>query len=147
MIHHQPPFQILLLEDNPSDVYLLRLALNTTELDFEIFLLADGAAAVSYLSQEENSTGPLPDLAVLDLNVPKLDGLQVLEILRRNKRFSRLPVVVTTSSSTLSERTRAEQLGVDRFFTKPHDLAGFCQFGCTLKTMLLDLRSQIEPDL
>ncbi len=126
-------YRILLVEDNAADAYLLRKALTDAAVDFELHVLEDGASAVAHI--RENST-PLPHLAVLDLNMPGMDGVELLELLRRNERFRDVPVVITTSSAAPSDRIRAEQLRVQRFLTKPLDLDGFLKLGLILKEVL-----------
>jgi CheY-like chemotaxis protein len=133
----QDRFQILLLEDNPSDTYLFRMALAKAEVNFELIVVQDGAEAVSYIRQEGKfASSPIPDLAVFDLNVPKSGGLQVLKEVRSNERFSSVPIVITTSSSSATERAAAERLGIKRFLTKPMDLDAFLSIGAQLKEVL-----------
>jgi CheY-like chemotaxis protein len=136
---NQSRFQILLLEDNPSDAYLFRMALTKAELNFELIVVEDGADALSYIRQEGRyASSPLPDLAVFDLNVPKSGGLQVLQEVRKSERFASMPVVITTSSNSAVERAAAEGLGVERFLTKPMDLDAFLLIGVVLKDVLLE---------
>ncbi|MBM3774524.1 MAG: response regulator [Acidobacteria bacterium] len=72
------------------------------------------------------------DLAVVDLNLPRNSGIEVLEAIRRNQRLSQVPVVIATSSASPGERARTEQLGVDLFITKPSDLESFLYVGLVL---------------
>jgi CheY-like chemotaxis protein len=136
---NQPHFQILLLEDSPSDAYLFRMALTKAELNFQLTVVEDGADALSYIRQEGRyASSPLPDLAVFDLNVPKSGGLQVLQEVRKSERFALVPVVITTSSNSPIERAAAEGLGVERFLTKPMDLDAFLNIGIVLRDILIE---------
>jgi CheY-like chemotaxis protein len=128
---------ILLVEDNPADVGLFRLALKDAGLDCDLTVLEDGAAALSLIRQPDSSGGArIPDLAVLDLNLPKNGGLEVLEAIRANSSFAKMRVAILSSSSSPRERARIEEFGVDRFITKPLDLDGFLGIGSIVKALL-----------
>lgn len=130
-------FRILLVEDNDGDVYLMRKALESAALNVELIVIDDGAEALTYARSEGKYSGAArPDAAVLDLNLPKADGTEVLEALRRNERFSEVPVVVLTSSASPAERLNMERLGVQHFFTKPPDLKDFLQIGHVIAGLL-----------
>jgi CheY-like chemotaxis protein len=129
--------RILLVEDNPADVGLLRLALKDAEFDCDLTVLEDGAEALALLRRGGYQDGtPIPDLAVIDLNLPKNGGLEVLEAIRANPVFEGMPVAIFSSSSSPRERAKIEEYGVDRFLTKPLDLDGFLGIGSILKTMV-----------
>ena len=88
------PVRILLVEDNTADVYLFRKALLGAELNFDLTVIEDGGRAISFARDEGEYAGsPVPDLFVLDLSLPKNDGIQVLEAIRAKKRFANVPVV------------------------------------------------------
>jgi DNA-binding response OmpR family regulator len=134
---------ILLVEDNPADVGLFRLALKDAELDCDLTVLEDGAAALSLIRHPDSSGGArIPDLAVLDLNLPKNGGLEVLEAIRANSAFATMRVAILSSSSSPRERARIEEFGVDRFITKPLDLDGFLGIGSILKDLLREGNGQ-----
>jgi len=126
---------ILLVEDNPADVGLIRLALKAAQLECELTVLEDGAEALAFLRRQDAQTR-IPDLAVLDLNLPKNGGLEVLEAIRANAAFSGMVVAILSSSSSPRERVKIEEFGVDRFITKPLDLEGFLGIGSILKSLL-----------
>jgi CheY-like chemotaxis protein len=128
--------RILLVEDNPADVGLLRLALKEAELDCDLTVLEDGAAALAFIRQAEAGNARPPDLALLDLNLPKNGGLEVLEAIRAKPALAGMPVAILTSSSSPRERARIEEFGVDRFITKPLDLDGFLGIGWILRDLL-----------
>jgi chemotaxis family two-component system response regulator Rcp1 len=130
-------FDILVIEDNAADVGLLRLALKETGLAFELTVIEDGAEALAYIRREGKYAGmSRPDLVVLDLNLPKKSGMEVLEAIRQNKEMSNVPVAVVTSSSAPLERAMIEGLRVERFITKPPELEDFLRIGGVLIEVL-----------
>ena len=133
------PMRILLVEDNVGDVYLFRKALVGADLNFELTVIEDGSLALDFIRGEGKYAGaPIPDLAVLDLNLPKNDGLQVLGAIRQNERFEKIPVVVTSSAATMPPLP--EQLRVARYIPKPADLEEFLQIGPVLKEIVIENR-------
>src|SRR5690348_8135408 len=104
---------ILLLEDNPGDVRLLRLAMTTAGVDCEFTVIGDGAQAIQYIRRcaEDGEAAP-PDLAILDMDLPKHDGLAILGALRERGPMASLPVVILTSSPNLRELPKLQQLGI-----------------------------------
>lgn len=130
-------FFILVIEDNAADVHLLELALKKAGLNFKLVVLEDGAEAMAFIRREDKYAKiPIPDLAILDLNLPRTSGMEVLAALRRSALAS-VPVAIVTSSSAPQERMKAQALHVERFITKPPDLEDFLQMGTTLKEVLL----------
>ena len=137
------PVRILLVEDNTADVYLLRKALTAAGLDFELTVIEDGGSAIAFARGEREYAGaPAPDLAVIDLSLPKNDGIQVLEALRGAARFAEMPVVVTSSAAVPPARLKQEELRVARYITKPPDLEDFLGIGVTLKEILFQSRAR-----
>lgn len=135
-------FRILLVEDNAADAYLFRMALENAKVNFELTVLSDGAEALAFVRREgKYAESPLPDLAVMDLNLPKNDGAEVLEAVRKSTQFSTLPVVITSSSASPREQARVEQLGIARYIRKPPDLEEFLRVGPVLKQILLENRT------
>lgn len=129
--------RILLVEDNAADVHLFRLALRHAELTCDLTVIEDGAEALSFAKRQgKYSTSPTPDLAVLDLNLPKADGVEVLDAMRATSEFSGVPVVILSSSSSPRERARVNNLSIARFITKPLQLDEFLQMGFILKSLL-----------
>jgi CheY-like chemotaxis protein len=128
---------VLLIEDNPADVELLRRAFSAAQLDCDLTLLEDGAEALEFIRRLDSGAGdPLPDLAVLDWNLPKNDGFEVLQAMRVSTAFAHVPVAVLSSSASGRERDRIEQTGVGRYITKPPDLDQFLEIGRVLKDMI-----------
>jgi CheY-like chemotaxis protein len=133
------PVRILLVEDNEGDVYLFRKALADAGFNFELMVIEDGGRAMAFIRGEGEYSGrPIPDLAVLDLSLPKNDGIQVLEAIRSDERFANMPVVVTSSSAKPPARLKEEHLRIARYITKPPELEGFLQIGTLLRYILLD---------
>jgi CheY-like chemotaxis protein len=131
--------RILLVEDNPGDVELLRLALKKAELECELTVLDDGDEALSLVRQQgQYAAARVPDLVVLDLNVPKYDGAEILEALRANPAFAEVKVAVLSSSSSPRERANLEKFHISRYITKPLDLDEFLRIGEVLKALLAD---------
>lgn len=131
-------FRILVCEDNAADVYLIRHALAHAGVESELTVLEDGAEALAFVRRQQANpdTGVLPHLAILDLNLPKHSGLEILEAIRRDEAFEEMPVVVLSSSSAPRDMERLRQFRVDRYITKPADLDEFLKIGTTLKAML-----------
>lgn len=143
---HNRAFRILLVEDNPGDVYLLRRALKDAELNAELTVIDDGAEALAFArGQGKYAAVSVPDLAVLDLNLPKNDGAAVLEAMRQNQRLSHVPVAIMTSAAPPEDQTKVEKLGIGRFITKPPHLDDFLRIGEMLKEMLLERKTGNAP--
>lgn len=120
---------ILLVEDNPDDVELTLLAFEQSKIVNEIVVAKDGQEALDYLFAAGNHTGRdpalLPEVVLLDLKLPKIDGLDVLRRMRADERTRRLPVVVLTSSKEEQDVLRSYDLGANSFVQKPVDFAEF----------------------
>ena len=133
---------LLVVEDNPADVQLLRLALDHAGLDCDVTVLEDGAAALAYIRKlQAASHSAIPNLVVLDLNLPKNGGIEILEAIRNTAAFNRMAVAILSSSSSPRERQRIDSFGVDRFITKPLDLDAFMEIGNEIKSLLLERRA------
>ncbi|HLK22892.1 MAG TPA: response regulator [Bryobacteraceae bacterium] len=112
--------RILLAEDNPGDVRLFREALDSIGLSFELILAEDGEKAIA-LAKSSAPNQPL-DLVVLDINLPRHKGDEVLRQLRAEPSFRDTPVIVMTSSEAPADRAAAEWFGASRYIRKPSDL-------------------------
>ncbi|MFN8544911.1 MAG: response regulator [Candidatus Binatia bacterium] len=114
---------ILLAEDEPDDVFLIRRAFVKTRLAVPLYTVSDGEEAVRYLAGEgayaDRSRHPLPVLLLLDLKMPRRSGFEVLTWLRSQPGLRRLPVVVLTSSAQSKDIDRAYDLGANSYLTKP----------------------------
>jgi CheY-like chemotaxis protein len=132
-------FHILLVEDSAADIYLFRQALHRAGLSFELTVLTDGGDALAFArSDGGHSTGRVPDLVVLDLNLPKVGGCEILDALRQNADLSNLTVAVLTSSAAAQDYERCTELGVARYLTKPLELEDFLRIGEVMKQVLLE---------
>ncbi len=132
-------FRIVVVEDNPCDVDLLRLALEEQGIHCELTVLEDGGEALAMARQRGKYAGfSTPDLMLLDLSLPKNDGPEILEALRANPAFADLTVAVLSSSSSPRDRARLQGFRVSRFITKPADLDEYLKIGAIIK-QLLDL--------
>ncbi len=116
------PAQILLIEDNPADALLIKLALDQQGIPYELIEYSSGADAVSALCGADTKDAVDLDAILLDLNTPKSDGFEVLRILR--KQFPQVPVSILTSSHARSDRERAAREGA-RYLEKEADLKLF----------------------
>jgi CheY-like chemotaxis protein len=133
------PVHILLVEDNDADVYLFRKALTGAGLNFELTVAEDGGHALAFVQGEGKYAGsPVPDLAVVDLSLPKNDGIQVVEAIRTAARFDDMPVIVTSTSATPPPRLKQDILKVERYIVKPAELEAFLQIGTAVKEILVD---------
>jgi len=116
---------ILLIEDRDDDVLLVRKALEKAELPNPVYVVKDGEEAIAYLSGEPpystRSNHPLPDLILLDLKMPKVDGFEVMTWIRNQSGIRAIPLVVLTSSEDLRDVNRAYALGAISFLVKPLD--------------------------
>jgi two-component system response regulator len=122
---------ILLVEDNQTDAFLTRRALTRSKIPHRLVLAQDGVEALDYLSsfgvRNAAKTETLPDVVLLDLKLPRIDGLQVLKIIRSNENTRSLPVLVVTSSSEESDMTAAQQLGATCYTVKPIDAQSYIE--------------------
>ena len=120
------PIEILLIEDNPGDQRLTREALKEGRLRNNLSIVEDGEEAIAFLKKRgdyENVTRP--DLILLDLNLPKMDGQEVLKIIKADEKLKRIPVVVLTTSSADEDIFKAYNLNANCFITKPVDFEQF----------------------
>jgi len=124
------------VEDNRGDVLLVEVALREAGLQFELIHMADGEKAIEYLRTLSNGNrGSSLDLVLLDLNLPKRDGWEVLEELRAVQMEHPVPVVILSSSSAPQDLARAERLGVLNYIRKPSTLDEFLAIGLRLKQL------------
>ncbi|HTE59878.1 MAG TPA: response regulator [Solirubrobacteraceae bacterium] len=117
---------ILLVEDNAGDVRLTREALREADLEVELTAVPDGEQALAFLRNEgEHAGAPRPDLILLDLNLPKKNGLEVLEEIKRDPALRTMPVIMLTTSSSARDVAACYDLGVNCYVVKPLDLDDF----------------------
>jgi len=116
--------EILLVEDNPTDAELTLRALKQRNLANQVLVCRDGAEAVDFL---ENSASPIPKVVLLDLKLPKVDGLEVLRRLKGQARTKSVPVVILTSSAEEPDIHKAYELGANSYIVKPVDFEAFAR--------------------
>lgn len=135
----QPPeLVVLLVEDNAADVFLVREAIREQDMPFELHVVADGEKAVRFFDQlDADATLPCPNFMLLDLNLPRLTGDEVLARVRSSGKCANIPVVVLTSSDSPADRERALRLGADEYFRKPCSLDEFMQLGKLVHRLFL----------
>ena len=120
------PIRLLLVEDNPGDAELTREALASGKLLVEIHVVVDGQDALDYLLGVGRHAGAqLPDLILLDLNLPKMDGREFLREMKQHAQLRSIPVVVLTSSDAEKDVVQSYELGASCFITKPVGLSEF----------------------
>jgi CheY-like chemotaxis protein len=114
------PLDVLLVEDNQADIELTATAFRDVTMQHRLHVVTDGAAALEFLNRTGiHSDAPRPDVILLDLNLPKVDGFQVLEQMKVDPTLQKIPVVVVTGSLSQLDMARAYRLQVASFFVKP----------------------------
>jgi DNA-binding response OmpR family regulator len=120
------PIRVLLVEDNPGDAHLTRDTLEQSKLLIQIAVAVDGEDALDYLLARGDYAGvAIPDLIVLDLNLPRLSGREVLAEMKLHERLRGIPVVVLTSSDAEKDVVMSYELGASCYVTKPVGLEAF----------------------
>lgn len=131
---------ILLVEDNLADVELIREALSEIESSACLSVVRDGAEAIAFLRKEgAYARAPSPDLILLDLNLPKKSGHEVLAVIRRDEVLKGIPVTILTTSEAESDIIRSYATGANCYITKPPDLDGFFAMVAAIHHFWLDV--------
>jgi CheY-like chemotaxis protein len=118
--------EVLLVEDSAGDVRLTREALKDAKVHVHLQVASDGIEAMAFLKREgQHADAPRPDLILLDLNLPKKDGRQVLEEIKQSSTLKSIPVVILTTSASEADILRSYMLHANCYITKPVDLNGF----------------------
>jgi len=132
--------EILLVEDNPGDARLTREAFKEGRLLNNLTVVGDGVEALAYLRREgQYSNCPRPDLVLLDLNLPKKDGREVLSEIKTDDELKMIPVVVLTTSAAQEDVTRAYGSHANCYITKPVDLDQFLRVAHSIENFWLTL--------
>lgn len=135
------PMEILLIEDNLGDARLTYEALREGHFKHRLTLISDGAEAADFVfRRKQYAQAPRPDLILLDLNLPRLSGAELLAEIRENEELSRIPIVVLTVSNSHEAILREQKLAVEGYLTKPVDLDQFL-------TLVKQLRRYWQEDL
>ena len=129
--------KILLVEDNPADVFCVKLALDEHQIRHELHVANDGEEALKYVT-EMGKPGkcPCPDLLLLDINLPKFGGDEVLAEFRKHPECACTPVIVVTSSDASGDRRRMAAMGIDGYFRKPLELEAFMMLGGMVRNVV-----------
>ena len=140
---------ILIVEDDPNDVLFLRRAFKQADVRQEIRIAADGQEAVDYLSGtgrfQDRHKYPVPCLVILDLKLPKRNGLEVLDWLRHREEYVDLPVVMVTSSEENGDRDTAERHGVEAYRVKPVSLEALVRLAREIRVEAEDHCRDAKP--
>jgi CheY-like chemotaxis protein len=135
---------VVLAEDNPGDVFLVRRALDSHHLAHELLVAQDGEEALNVVERAE--TGEITiGILLIDLNLPKHDGGEILARVRSCEQTADLPVILLTSSDSPYDRERILGLGANRYFRKPTDLYSFMQLGRIVREVLSETGRAPEP--
>lgn len=120
------PIDVLLVEDDPGDVLMTREAFQDHKVANRLSVVADGVSAMAFLRKEgEYADAPTPDLVLLDLNLPRMDGREVLHALKEDEALRAIPVVVLTTSEAEEDVVRSYSLHANAYVTKPVDFDRF----------------------
>ena len=126
MVERNGPIEILLVEDNPGDVRLTREALKEGKVYSNLHTVKDGVEAMEFLRHQGRFSGvPRPDIILLDLNLPKKDGREVLAVVKNDADLKHIPVVVLTTSEAEEDVLKSYALHANCYVTKPVDLEKF----------------------
>jgi chemotaxis family two-component system response regulator Rcp1 len=134
----QTPIEILLVEDNPADVRLTREALAECRIPCHLNVAYDGVEALDFLHRKgENADSPRPHLILLDLNLPRKDGREVLREVKSDQDLRRIPVIVLSTSRALRDLQTSYDLHANCYIAKPNDLDEFFRVVCSLEDFWL----------
>jgi CheY-like chemotaxis protein len=134
------PIEILLVEDNPGDARLTLEAFKEGKVLNNLTVMKDGVEALEYLHRQGSyANSPQPDLILLDLNLPRKDGREVLEVIKADERLKKIPVVVLTTSAAEEDIARAYSRHANCYITKPVDLDQFLRVVHSIESFWLSL--------
>ena len=120
------PIEILLVEDNPADILLTEEAFEEAHFPHRLYIARDGVEALSFLRRQGPHAGvPMPDVILLDLNMPRMSGLEVLDVLKADDALRNIPVVVLTTSRAESDIWRSYNLHANAYIPKPVTISEF----------------------
>lgn len=141
------PIEVLLVEDNPGDAQLTRIALSDSKVCINLHVVEDGVAALEFLNRRGNYTAaPYPDLVLLDLNLPKKNGHEVLAEIKADKILKRIPVVVLTTSQAEEDILRAYNNAANCYITKPVDFHQFIKIVQSIEDFWFTIVKLPPPD-
>ena len=138
--------EILLVEDNPGDARLAREALKDAAVHNNLNWVADGVEALAYVKREgKHANATRPDIIVLDLNLPRKNGREVLAEIKAHDDYKGIPIVVLTSSAAEEDIQRVTSLDAHCYITKPMDLDEYIQVARTVERLAVGSRAPVEP--
>ncbi|MET7395759.1 response regulator [Dactylosporangium sp. NPDC005572] len=139
------PIEILLVEDDPGDVLITREAFEEHKVRNRISVCTDGADALRFLRREPpHAAAPRPDILLLDLNLPGVDGRAVLAAVHADPQLNAIPVVVLTSSTAEEDVLRSQELRVDTYIRKPVDFASLMHVVRRIETFYISVRRSLS---
>ena len=132
------PCEIFLIEDNKDDVFLISLAIKECQINGNIQTANNGKTAIDILKEKVKSNKKLPDLIILDINLPRITGLEVLKEIKLEESTSFIPTVVFTSSDSTSDMNYSYKNGADLFIKKPNNINDFKKIMSYIKAQFLE---------
>jgi CheY-like chemotaxis protein len=147
MLQQANSIRIFIAEDNPADVYLLEEAFREHGLTVDLHVWHDGEEALHYFDKldDDSSNLPCPDIALIDLNLPKVGGESLIERLRKSPKCANSQIVVLTSSDSPDEKSRALALGANAYLLKPSGLDEFLKIGGIVRDLHSRLSAKARP--
>jgi two-component system, chemotaxis family, response regulator Rcp1 len=134
------PIEILLVEDNPGDARLTREGLRDAKVRNNLHVVPDGVEALTFLRRQgKHAAVPKPDLILLDLNLPKKDGREVLEEIKQDEQFRHIPIVILTTSQAEQDIIASYRLRANAYVTKPVDLEQFLKVVKSIEHFWLEI--------
>lgn len=125
------------MEDSKADLFLIREAIATAQVNATVSIVNDGYQAVEFIDRADTGEGAIcPDLVLMDVNLPKKDGIEVLRHIRDSTNCKNAAVLVVSSSDSVSDREAAKALGFNGYFRKPSVYAEFMKLGPIIREML-----------
>jgi chemotaxis family two-component system response regulator Rcp1 len=122
----RPPLEVLLVEDSPGDIRLMRETFKTAKMALHLSVVTDGVEAMSFLRREgANAAAPRPDFILLDLNLPKMDGREVLALIKSDENLKMIPTVILTTSDAEVDVVKSYRLQANAYLNKPVQLEAF----------------------
>jgi len=127
----------VLIDDSQSDVFLVKAAIAAHDLDVELHVIEDGEEAIAFIARlDADDSAACPQLFLIDLNLPRTSGFEVLASLRKSKRCGSAPVVIITSSDAERDRVASAALGATNYFQKPSGYDAFLKIGEVIQELL-----------